>query len=48
LDFAKEEAEKRGLKKGKIEIAKEMLKKGLDISLISELTGLSENEIKNL
>ncbi len=40
------------LEKGKIErnfeIAKEMLEKGLNLSLISEITGLTENEIKKL
>jgi len=52
LDTAKEEGKIEGLKEGKkernIEIAIEMLKKGLDISLIKDITGLSDKEIKNL
>jgi predicted transposase/invertase (TIGR01784 family) len=42
------EGEKKGRKKEKIEIAKNMLGKGLDLSFISEVTGLSEKEIKGL
>ncbi len=52
----RDEATKKGLKEGlergteqsKNEIAKNMLKKGLDISLISEVTGLSNEQINNL
>jgi len=33
---------------GKIEIAKEMLKKKFETKTIIELTGLTENEIKKL
>ena len=48
----KEEGLKEGLDKGlkekSIEIAKNMLKEGLDINLISKLSGLSIDEIKNL
>ena len=53
---SKEEGLKEGLDKGlkegeknkSIEIAKNMLKKGLDIKLISELSGLSVEEINKL
>lgn len=38
----------KGLKEGKIEIAKNMLKKQLDIKLISELSGLTIDEINEL
>ena len=38
----------RGTEQSKNEIAKNMLKKGLDISLISEVTGLSNEQINNL
>jgi len=38
----------KGLKEGKIEIAKNMLKKGLDINLISELSGLAIEEVEKL
>ena len=52
----RDEATKKGIKQGlergteqsKNEIAKKMLKKGLDISLISEVTGLSNEQINNL
>ncbi len=37
-----------GIKEGKIEIAKEMLKKGLDVKLISDITKLKEEEIEKL
>ena len=37
-----------GLKEGKISIAKNLLKKGVSIDLVSESTGLSEEEINNL
>ncbi|GIP18491.1 hypothetical protein J40TS1_41330 [Paenibacillus montaniterrae] len=33
---------------GKVEVAKNMLGKGMDISLIAEVTGLTEAEIKML
>ena len=46
------EGERKGLKKGRQEGRQEvvlnMLKKKTDISFISEVTGLSEKEIKNL
>ena len=56
----RDEATKKGLKEGleqglergteqsKNEIARNMVKKGLDISLISEVTGLSNEQINNL
>lgn len=37
-----------GIKKGKIEIAKKMLEKGISIEEIIEITELSEDEIKKL
>ena len=47
-----EEGEKKGIKKGiqqeKLEIAKQMLLKGLDMQLICEMTGLSEQRIGSL
>jgi len=39
---------KEGKIEGKIEDAIKMLEKGLDVSLISEITGLTENEIHQL
>ncbi len=48
----KEEGRKEGLQegieKGKIEIAKNLLKLGLEIEVIKKSTGLSEQEIKSL
>ena len=41
-------AKEEGLKEGKIEMAKKMLKEGLDLNLISKLSDLSVEEIKNL
>ena len=39
---------KKGEKNAKIEIAKKLLNKGIDINIIIETTGLSEEEIKKL
>ena len=48
----KKELRESGIKEGqreeKIEIAKNMLSKNMDIKLISEITGLMEDEIKSL
>ena len=41
-------AEEQGMKKTKIEIAKEMLKKGFDIETISEITKLGIEEVEKL
>lgn len=43
-----ENAEKRGLKQGIEKVAIKMLKKGLDIKEISELTELTTDEILRL
>jgi len=56
LDTAREEGEKKGLIEGtlkgkiegKIEVAKSMLQKGMNISLVQEITGLPEKEIEKL
>ena len=40
--------EKRGEEKGKISIAQSMKKKGFDINIIMELTGLSRDKIVSL
>ena len=42
------EGEALGFARGKLEIAAVMKAKGLDIETIAELTGLSEEEVKNL
>ncbi len=48
MDYAVETAEKRGLERGKIEIAKNLLKVGLDIKTIALSTGLTIETIKKL
>lgn len=44
----KEEGRQEGIKKSKIDIAKKMLAKKIDINTIIEVTGLEEKEIKKL
>lgn len=46
IEEGKREGEKEGEKKKAIEVAKNAIKKGLDNETISELTGLSINEIE--
>lgn len=41
------DAREEGIKEGAIKIAKNMLKKGIDIDTIIEVTGLTKEEIKN-
>ena len=43
-----EEAEQRGIEKNKLEIAKNMLKKGMNIEDIIDITGLTKEQIKKL
>ena len=42
------EGREEGAKQNSCDIAKRMLEKGIDIETISELTGLTENEISEL
>ena len=42
------EAREKGIEQEKIEIAKNMLSKNIDISVISECTGLAKEEIEEL
>lgn len=42
------EAREKGLKEGKIEIAKKMKEENIDINLIMKITGLTKEEIENL
>ena len=44
----KAEGKIEGFSQGKVEIAKNMLSKAMEVELISEITGLSIEEIKNL
>ena len=48
IAFAKMTGKEKGKEEGKIEVAKSMKSKGLDISLIAECTGLSSEQIENL
>ena len=43
-----DEARDEGKRERNIEIVKNMLSKNMDIKLISEITGLTENEINSL
>lgn len=45
---AREDGFEEGLKEGKLSMAKSMKKSGLDIKFISEITGLSVDEIEKL
>ena len=38
----------KGIKESSISIAKKMLKKGMDLSLIAEITGIQTEELENL
>ena len=46
--YARDEGMKKGIEKGKIETAKKMLEKGTDIIFISEVTGLSLEQIEKI
>ena len=48
LDTARGEGKIEGKLEGKLEIAKRALKKGYSINDITEITGLSEDEIKGI
>ena len=44
----REEGRAEGISQGKVEIAKNMLAKNMEIELISEITSLTEDEINSL
>ena len=48
LEEAREQGIEKGIEQEKIEIVKNMLSKNIDISVISECTGLSKEEIERL
>ena len=48
LEEGKLEGLQEGLQKGKLETAKNMLVEGMDIKMISHITGLSISEIEKL
>ena len=45
---SKKEGREEGREEEKQEVTKKLLKKGMDLKSISEITGMSEEEIKNL
>ena len=47
-ETGREEGREEGAKQKSFDIAKRMLEKGIDIEIISELTGLTEKEISKL
>ena len=47
-EVGQKEGEAIGARKTRLQNAKKMLEKGLDINLIKEITGLSDKEIKNI
>lgn len=48
LKQGREEGRAEGKFEGKLEVAQKLLKKGMDIRTISEITGISEEEIRRL
>lgn len=46
LEEGRTEGRTEGIKAGKLEVARQMLAKGMDIALISEITGLTDAEIR--
>lgn len=48
LDTAREEGREEGREERKIEIAKNLIKAKIDISIISQTTGLTVEEIKKI
>jgi len=48
IDTSFEEGEKLGIEKGRKEMARKLKKKGIDIEIISETSGLSKEEIEKL
>jgi len=47
-DLGKQEGFKEGFEEAKTEIVCNMLRKNMDVNLISEITGLSTDEINNI
>lgn len=48
ISYAKEKALKEGKREGQIEIAKEMIKKNMEIELISQITKLAIKDIEKI
>ena len=48
LEETRQEGHQEGIQEEKIELAKNFKEKGIDISIISDATGLSIQEIKDL
>ena len=48
IEYARESGSEEGVKQNSFDIAKRMLEKGIDIETISELTGLTAEEVSRL
>ena len=48
IEYARETGREEGAKQNSCDIAKRMLEKGIDIETISELTGLTAEEVSRL
>ena len=48
LDTAREEGVLEGIEKGKVEVAKELLKNGIEVNIILKSTGLTLEQIEKL
>ncbi|MBU7315612.1 Rpn family recombination-promoting nuclease/putative transposase [Paenibacillus sp. SM 69] len=48
IDGAKEEGKREGKREKEIEVAKNLLEMGLDVTKIAKATGLPESEVKKL
>ena len=48
IEGARDEGLKEGIEKGKKEVAKSMLEKGLDVAFVIEVAGMSESEVLKL
>jgi len=46
--IAKKEGKKEGIKEGKLKTAAAMIKKGLNLDLIAEVTGFSKQQVQKL
>ncbi|MCP5103239.1 MAG: hypothetical protein GY950_07670 [bacterium] len=46
--IAKKEGRKEGIKEGKLDTAKRLIKKGVDMDIIVEATGFPKKEIEKL
>jgi len=48
LKRGKEEGKEEGKRENKLEVAKKLLDRGMEIRVVSEIVGMSEEEIRNM